>query len=99
MLPHPPSLVLCVNRTYNLLWEKANGEIQDIVEIETSKDPAVAVGHDYESQRQHLSILYIRYVQIFRDLDEIYDQMTHPQKRRFSSASCSSCSSHLNEAL
>ena len=30
----------------------------------------------------HRSILFIKYVQIYRRLDEAYDQLVHPQKRR-----------------
>lgn len=31
---------------------------------------------------QQLGTLYIRYLQIFRNLELAYDQITHPQKRR-----------------
>lgn len=31
---------------------------------------------------QRLATLYVRYVQIFRHLEEAYDQSVHPQKRR-----------------
>lgn len=27
-------------------------------------------------------MLYVRYLQIFRQLDKVYDQVVHPQKRR-----------------
>ena len=32
---------------------------------------------------QHLAGLYIKYIDIFRKLEECYDQMVHPQKRIF----------------
>lgn len=39
-----------------------------------------------ESNRQAafqlLTAMYIKYVQIFRKLEQCYDQMVHPQKRR-----------------
>jgi len=31
---------------------------------------------------QHFACLYIRYLQIFRKLENCYDQIVHPQKRR-----------------
>lgn len=31
---------------------------------------------------QHLAMLYVRYIQIFRQLEMVYDQVVHPQKRR-----------------
>jgi len=34
-----------------------------------------------EEKKQHFATLYIRYLQIFRKLEESYDQMVHPQKR------------------
>jgi hypothetical protein len=32
---------------------------------------------------QHLASLYIRYIEIYRKIEECYDQMVHPQKRLF----------------
>ena len=32
---------------------------------------------------QHLAGLYIKYIDIYRKLEECYDQMVHPQKRIF----------------
>lgn len=31
---------------------------------------------------QRLAMLYVRYIQIYRQLEEVYDQVVHPQKRR-----------------
>lgn len=31
---------------------------------------------------QRVAVLYMRYIQIFRQLETIYDQVVHPQKRR-----------------
>jgi hypothetical protein len=41
-----------------------------------------------EEAFQHFSYLYIKYVQIFKNLEDCYDQMVHPQKRQ--SVACSS---------
>ena len=35
-----------------------------------------------EEAFQHFSYLYVRYLQVLRKLDDCYDQMVHPQKRR-----------------
>ena len=32
---------------------------------------------------QHLASLYVKYIEIYRKLEECYDQMVHPQKRIF----------------
>ena len=32
---------------------------------------------------QHLACLYIKYIDIYRKLEECYDQIVHPQKRIF----------------
>jgi len=32
---------------------------------------------------QHLANLYIRYIEVYRRIEECYDQMVHPQKRIF----------------
>ncbi len=31
---------------------------------------------------QRLAIFYVRYIQILRQLEKVYDQVVHPQKRR-----------------
>lgn len=31
---------------------------------------------------QRLAMLYVRYIQIFRQLEKVYDQVVHPQKRQ-----------------
>ena len=35
-----------------------------------------------EEAFQHFSYLYIKYVQIFKNLEDCYDQIVHPQKRQ-----------------
>ena len=32
---------------------------------------------------QYLAVLYIKYIEIYRKLEECYDQIVHPQKRIF----------------
>lgn len=35
-----------------------------------------------EQAFDHFALLYVRYLQIFKDIEECYDQIVHPQKRR-----------------
>jgi hypothetical protein len=35
-----------------------------------------------EEAFQHFAYLYVRYIQVFRKLEDCYDQCVHPQKRR-----------------
>jgi hypothetical protein len=50
-------------------------------QYESVKDPALAP-RDKDSAFQHLAVLYIRYIGIFKKLEDAYDQIIHPQKRR-----------------
>jgi len=36
-----------------------------------------------EERFSHFAVLYIKYIEIYRKLEECYDQMVHPQKRIF----------------
>ena len=36
-----------------------------------------------EERFSHFAVLYIKYIEIYRRLEECYDQMVHPQKRIF----------------
>eukprot|EP01137_Pigoraptor_chileana_P022869 Opistho-2@88282 len=67
--------------TYDKQWRQANLELQDVLELEDPKD-AVLRPTDKESTFQQLAVLYVRYIQILRKLEEAYDQIVHPQKRR-----------------
>lgn len=67
---------------YNRVWDRADVEIRDLLEYEASTDPALVPGADYESKFNHLAGLYIRYIQIFKNVSVAYDQLVHPQKRR-----------------
>ena len=126
-LAPPPFLTR--NRAYNSLWEQADHEIRDLLELEVATDPYLQpqkVGNsrpflprsvplsprsplppslfsplllslhsfsyfhrflhpqdDPESVFNHLACLFIKYVQIFKKLSKAYDQIVHPQKRRY----------------
>ncbi|KAK4471393.1 hypothetical protein MN116_004825 [Schistosoma mekongi] len=69
------------NSFYNKLWKDTQEKLTDILAHEPNpdtqkpeKDRAVAF--------QSLATFYIKYIQIFRNLERCYDQIFHPQKRR-----------------
>lgn len=74
---------------YNEMWQKAMEELSEQIEIENPPPQLDANGQPLPEQdittadaNQHYSVLYIRYVQILRKLEDCYDQVVHPQKRR-----------------
>ena len=57
-------------------------ELLDQLEVlDPDANPEVKEGIREEESFQHYATLYIRYLQIFRKLEESYDQLVHPQKR------------------
>lgn len=50
-------------------------DLLDMLELDPPQD------EDEEEAFQHFSYLYIKYVQIFKNLEDCYDQHVHPQKR------------------
>lgn len=64
---------------YNKMWHQTQEALSSLLDKESEKMT--------EPQRnkvfifQMLATFYIKYVQIFRNLENVYDQMVHPQKR------------------
>lgn len=74
------------NASYNFKWEEAMAELHEQVHVETLPVPAGGVPEpvpppDPLVAFQHYGQLYVRYMQIFKKLEECYDCMVHPQKR------------------
>ncbi|CAB1324598.1 unnamed protein product [Coregonus sp. 'balchen'] len=67
--------------TYNKLWANAQVELNSLLAQEFPVQPP-RPEKDRVVFFQRLATLYVRYVQIFRQLEEAYDQVVHPQKRR-----------------
>lgn len=63
------------NVTYDLLWRETMRDLLDMLELDPPNDP------EEEDSFQHFSYLYIKYVQIYKNLEDCYDQHVHPQKR------------------
>ncbi|KAJ3192126.1 Dynein regulatory complex protein 11 [Irineochytrium annulatum] len=70
------------------LWNEAHQNVLDQLEYEMPKDPTM-VPKERETAFQHVAVLYIKYLNVFRKLENakhalqnVYDQIAHPQKRR-----------------
>lgn len=57
-------------------------ELMEQVQIEYLPADAAENGQFFEPGFQHFALLYIKYLQIYRKLEDCHDQMVHPQKRR-----------------
>ncbi|XP_051855080.1 dynein regulatory complex protein 11 isoform X1 [Antechinus flavipes] len=67
------------NATYNKMWGEAQEALNSLLEGESEK--ALEPPQDQVVIFQMLATFYVKYVQIFRNLENVYDQMVHPQKR------------------
>ncbi|XP_035582369.1 dynein regulatory complex protein 11 [Zalophus californianus] len=67
------------NAMYNKMWHQTQEALNSLLDKESQ--------NIMESQNnqvfifQMLATFYIKYVQIFRNLEDVYDQIVHPQKR------------------
>uniref|UniRef100_A0A671DWU2 IQ motif containing with AAA domain 1 n=1 Tax=Rhinolophus ferrumequinum TaxID=59479 RepID=A0A671DWU2_RHIFE len=67
------------SKMYNQMWHQTQEALNSLLDKESQKL--------IEPQRnpvfifQTLATFYIKYVQIFRNLENVYDQIVHPQKR------------------
>lgn len=57
-------------------------ELMEQVQIEYLPTEAAQNDHFFDPGFQHFALLYIKYLQIYRKLEDCHDQMVHPQKRR-----------------
>lgn len=68
------------SRTYNKMWADAHLELDRLLKEE------LLVPAGPETDRvvffQRVAVLYMRYLKLFRQLEKVYDQVIHPQKRR-----------------
>lgn len=70
------------SRTYNQLWAEAQSELSCLLEEELPAEPR-RPEKDRVVFFQRLAMLFVRYTQVFRQLENAYDLVVHPQKRRF----------------
>lgn len=63
------------------MWDAAQGALEYLLEDEY---PTMQLHPQKDRLQvfQTLATFYLRYLKIFRALEEVYDQLVHPQKRR-----------------
>ncbi|KAJ8003910.1 hypothetical protein DPEC_G00153300 [Dallia pectoralis] len=67
--------------SYTRMWAEAQGALDDLLVDEfppTAQQPM----KDSLKAFQGIATFYLKYLQIFRSLEAVYDQIVHPQKRR-----------------
>lgn len=76
-------LSLCVrcSSSYNQVWKEAMSELSRLLAEELPPVPPPPQ-RDRVVFFQQLATLYVRYVQVFRQLEEAHNMLVHPQKRR-----------------
>lgn len=70
------------HKTYQDKWTECMQELMEQVQIEYLPAEAAENGQSFEPGFQHYALLYIKYLQIYRKLEDCHNQMVHPQKRR-----------------
>lgn len=72
---------------YNQSWEEAISDLLECVEqenlplFENKNDKGITYKRTDLEWFQYYAALYIRYLQNYRQLEDAFDQMVHPQKR------------------
>ena len=72
---------------YDLQWADAMNDLQEQVKVEhvpkEKNEQGVENWEEWPPEEffQHFAWLYIKYIEIYRKLEEWYDQIVHPQKR------------------
>ncbi|XP_072115701.1 dynein regulatory complex protein 11 isoform X2 [Mobula birostris] len=69
------------NSTFNKMWADTQEALNDLLKEEFSSHDAKSLT-DRMMIFQMLAAFYIKYVQIFRNMEDLYEQIVHPQKRR-----------------
>ena len=55
-------------------------ELMELQDMDDMKEPALKP-KDKDTAYQHIAVLYIKYIQAYRKLEDAYSQIVHPQKR------------------
>uniref|UniRef100_A0A8C5VKI3 IQ motif containing with AAA domain 1 n=1 Tax=Microcebus murinus TaxID=30608 RepID=A0A8C5VKI3_MICMU len=74
-----PSCSTEENRMYNKMWHQTQEALNSLLDKESQKMTEPQKNRVFFFQM--LATFYIKYVQIFRNLETVYDKMVHPQKR------------------
>lgn len=68
--------------TYQNKWTECMQELMEQVQIELLPSEGAENGQHFDPSFQPFALLYIKYLQIYKKLEDCHDQMVHPQKRR-----------------
>lgn len=74
-------LLLVLLSSYTRMWVQAHGALEDLL-VDEHPPTAPRPLKDRLQVFQVLATFYLKYLQIFRSLEAVYDQIVHPQKRR-----------------
>lgn len=72
---------------YQMQWSEAMNDLQEQVKVEQvpkeKNEQGIENCEEWPPEEffQHFACLYIKYIEIYKKLEECYDQMVHPQKR------------------
>ncbi|MBN3287535.1 DRC11 protein, partial [Polyodon spathula] len=66
---------------YGKIWVAAQGALEDLIQKEIPAEPP-RPQKDQQVVFHTLATFYVKYVQILRSMEAVYDQIVHPQKRR-----------------
>lgn len=66
---------------YNRMWADAHLELSRLLK-EEMPDQSSEPETDRVVFFQRVAVRYMRYLKLFRQLETVYDQVVHPQKRR-----------------
>ncbi|ELW72483.1 IQ and AAA domain-containing protein 1 [Tupaia chinensis] len=64
---------------YNKMWHQTQEALNSLLNKESQKMMETQTNQSFIFQT--LATFYIKYVQIFRNMENVYDQIVHPQKR------------------
>ncbi|XP_027627114.1 dynein regulatory complex protein 11 [Tupaia chinensis] len=67
------------NAMYNKMWHQTQEALNSLLNKESQKMMETQTNQSFIFQT--LATFYIKYVQIFRNMENVYDQIVHPQKR------------------
>eukprot|EP00002_Diphylleia_rotans_P026653 TRINITY_DN5325_c0_g1_i5.p1 TRINITY_DN5325_c0_g1~~TRINITY_DN5325_c0_g1_i5.p1 ORF type:complete len:488 (-),score=127.89 TRINITY_DN5325_c0_g1_i5:1424-2887(-) len=77
------------NATFTQQWKETMADLADQLDSEAGAETEISlrgaesvVTRAIEEAFQKQGLNYVKYIQIYRKLEDIYDQMAHPQKRR-----------------
>ncbi|CAD8093406.1 unnamed protein product [Paramecium sonneborni] len=66
---------------YNNMWQETINDIQDLIQVENFQNEPDFLKKPSQDLFQHYAQNYIRYIGIYKKLEDCYDQMVHPQKK------------------